>query len=181
RPSLHLTFDEPELKPNGSLDKTFDGDGAVGIDSGGDEQGTGVAVQPDGKIVVTGWTSVNDDAVLYRLNRDGSMDSTFNRDGAMGLDNGGGVEIGHAVVLQSNGQIVVAGHTSNGDEAALWRVNPNGSPDNSFDGDGMRLVNARGLGSALALALRRDGKLVIAGFQDTGDDAMVAGLVGDPQ
>ena len=45
--------------------------GIATIDSGGSEQVQGVTIQPDGKIVVAGFTSVNTDGALYRLNANG--------------------------------------------------------------------------------------------------------------
>jgi beta-propeller uncharacterized protein DUF5122 len=65
-----LTSVAAALAAPGDLDPSFDGDGAKGIDSGGTEYAGAVALQPNGKIVVAGSTSVNNDAVVYRLQGD---------------------------------------------------------------------------------------------------------------
>src|SRR5690242_15202213 len=85
-----------------ALDRTFDHDGWITIDSGGDETANGMVVQPDGKIVVVGGTTVGGNAAVYRLNVDGSLDRSFDGDGAVGLDSGG-FETATAVALQSDG------------------------------------------------------------------------------
>jgi uncharacterized delta-60 repeat protein len=154
------------LRPNGSPDLTFDGDGAVGLDSGGLEAGAAVALQPDGKIVVAVSTSVNDDAVVYRLHSDGSPDATFDGDGAVGLDSGG-VEAGTAVAVQPDGKIVVAGYTSVGQNAVVYRLRPNGSPDPTFGRDGAVEIDGAGAAYGNALALQANGKILIAGSTTT--------------
>jgi uncharacterized delta-60 repeat protein len=160
------------LKKNGGLDKTFDGDGAKGIDSGGAESGFATAVQPDGKIVVVGATTVGQDAAVYRLNSNGSLDRTFNGDGAMGI-NSGGLEIGRAVALQPDGKIVVVGSTSVGDNAAVYRVNPNGTLDPTFDGDGAKGIDSGAVEVGAAVALQPDGKIVVVGSTTVGGNVAV--------
>jgi uncharacterized delta-60 repeat protein len=128
------------LLPDGRPDATFDGDGFRTIDSGGDELSTAVALQRDGRIVVAGITSIGRDGAVYRLNADGSLDSTFDGDGARGIDSGGS-EILNALAIQPDGKIVAVGHAvGNGAAvpAAVYRLNPDGSPDSTFDGDGAR-------------------------------------------
>jgi uncharacterized delta-60 repeat protein len=71
----------------GALDPTFDIDGKVTtpIASGAaDDHGNAVAVQPDGKIVVAGYSDQGItlvDFALARYNSDGSLDTTFDADG----------------------------------------------------------------------------------------------------
>src|SRR5262249_30029829 len=151
------------LNPMASLDATFDGDGARGLDSGGHEEATGVALQPDGKIVVVGWTTVGDDGVVYRLNPNGTLDTTFDHDGAVGIDSGG-EDSATAVALQPDGRIVVAGTTTLGfGNATVTRLNPNGSPDNGFGGDGQIGLDSGGDEVAHAVAIQPNGKIVVAG------------------
>jgi uncharacterized delta-60 repeat protein len=70
------------------------------------------------------------------------------------------------VELQPDGKAVVVG--MNGFEVA--RFNVNGTPDNTFDGDG--LVQVPSLGQANALAIQTDGKIVVGG-RSAGDIAFV--------
>jgi uncharacterized delta-60 repeat protein len=71
---------------DGALDPAFAGTGIVKLNLYGafasTDAASGVAVQPDGKIVVAGYRSVvNYDIAVVRLNTDGSLDSTFDGDG----------------------------------------------------------------------------------------------------
>src|SRR5439155_18152885 len=76
-------FAVARLNADGSLDNSFDADGLATIDFGFDDQATGVAVQPDGKIVVTGTASgASPDFAVARLNANGSPDTTFGPGGA---------------------------------------------------------------------------------------------------
>jgi uncharacterized delta-60 repeat protein len=88
-------------KPDGSLDTTFDGDGLVTTDfAGGFDQALGVAIQGDGKIVAAGCAFCHSswpppptaavDFALARYNTDGSLDPTFDVDGLVTTDFGGG-------------------------------------------------------------------------------------------
>ena len=55
--------------PNGSPDTTFDGDGQVVTDFGGRDQGHGVAIQPDNKIVAAGTTDAGANPGNFALAR----------------------------------------------------------------------------------------------------------------
>jgi uncharacterized delta-60 repeat protein len=164
------------LLPNGSLDPTFDGDGALGIDLGGEEIAMDVAVQPDGKLVVVGATSIGENVIVYRLNPNGSLDTTFDGDGIRGIDSGG-FEFGHAVALQPDGKIVVVGQTSLNTMAVVYRLNPNGSFDTTFDGDGARGVDSGGFEAGYAVALQENGRIVVAGHTSVGHNGVLYRLM----
>lgn len=69
---------------NGSLDNSFSGDGKAGIDFGGIDGANSAAIQPDGKIVMAGFSQGNEGQykfVVARLNGDGILDNSFNGDG----------------------------------------------------------------------------------------------------
>jgi uncharacterized delta-60 repeat protein len=94
--------------------------------------GRDVAIQPDGKIVVAGRTSVTGnpyDVLVARFNVDGTPDTTFGPGGykiGAPLPNTGYHSFsGFGVALQSNGNIIVAGNdnqgTSGGDHPLLMR------------------------------------------------------------
>jgi uncharacterized delta-60 repeat protein len=75
------------------------------------------------------------------------------------------------MALQSDGKIVVAGHTYNGSnwDFAVVRYNTDGYLDTSFDTDG-KLTTAIGNSNdyALSMALQSDGKIVVAGYSVIG-------------
>jgi uncharacterized delta-60 repeat protein len=167
------------LNANGSFDRSFAGDGRLAIDRGGSESARALALQANGKILVAGQTSVADDAVVYRLNRDGSFDRSFAGDGRLAIDNGGD-ESARAIALQSDGKIVVGGRSSIADGAVLYRLSPHGSFDRSFArGQAILGIDSGGIESARALFLQPDGKTVVAG-SNFGGNAVVYRLEGSP-
>ena len=117
------------LNPDGTLDTTFKG----GIDG---SYVKGIAVQPDGKILLAGYFGAAQSYActsLARLYPDGSFDTTF-KPIVTKLD-GSVSDLKQAVPLP-NGQIMVAGHlrTANGAaRTAMARLNANGTLDASFD------------------------------------------------
>jgi uncharacterized delta-60 repeat protein len=152
--------------PDGSLDDSFAGDGVSSIGSLSGQIDDG-ALQPDGKILLLGYhTSPDDDTkmALYRLNADGSMDSTFNGDGDVLIDFGDR-DRGTALALQPDGRIIAYG--SRGVfYAALVRL----WPDGTFDAGGQQTLGFAdplfGLGSdevAYGVAVQSDGKFIVAG------------------
>lgn len=99
-----------------------------------------LALQSDGKIIAVGTTdfiNLRGDFALARYNPDGSLDASFDGDGRVTTDFGGGHDEARAVGLQSDGKIVAGGYaTVSGGESALARYNPDGSLDTTLDGDG---------------------------------------------
>lgn len=86
-----------------------------------------VHVQTDGKILVTGLLAMRNNGHLVgntfttaRLNSNGTIDTTFNRDS---------VEIVHASVIRADGKIYIA---YNGASGFIKLLNDNGTIDNSF-------------------------------------------------
>jgi uncharacterized delta-60 repeat protein len=166
------------LNPDGSRDSSFDGDGKVVLDSGGDEFANAVAVQPDGKVVVAGRTTVGNDAIVYRLLTGGSRDLSFDVNGEAKIDSGGGFEEARAVALRPDGKIVVAGITSTGGAGVVYRLKPNGGSDPgdpgngaldpTFDTDGAAGFNTADRTHVRALALLPDGRMLLAGSVETG-------------
>jgi uncharacterized delta-60 repeat protein len=81
-------------KTDGSLDPSFGGDGKVRMDfAGGIDEASAMAIQGDGKIVAAGRVRVsvnNYDFALARYNTDGSLDPSFDVDGLVTTDFGGG-------------------------------------------------------------------------------------------
>ena len=162
---------------NGSLDNTFDTDGIVTTDIGSsNDDGFALAIQGDGKIIVVGVSSNggDDDFTLVRYNTNGSLDNTFDTDGKVVTNIGSFSEDrGLAVVLQSDGKILVAGDTeiSNVDFAVV-SYNTDGSLNTDFDTDGIVTTAIAGSDDdrAFAIAIQSDGKIVVAGGSITGSN-----------
>lgn len=151
------------LTDPGDLDPTFGPDGRVLTDLGGGDGASALVVQPDGKVVAAGGSTVN--FALARYHPDGSLDNSFGNAGVV-LTDFGAPSRAQALVLQSDAKLVAAGATGDSHDFALVRYNPDGSRDSSF-GNGGLVVTDLGGGTddagALALVLQPDGKLVAAG------------------
>jgi uncharacterized delta-60 repeat protein len=176
------------LNSNGSLDSFFDFDGKKTIDFGSsNDQGTSLAVQANGQIVVAGLSYQGpggEDFAVARLNITGGLDTSFDGDGKKTIDFGSSLDSGNGVAVQADGKIVVAG-TSQGatsSDIAVARLNNNGSLDTSFDGDGRQTID---FGSSFdfgsGVVVQANGKIVVAGTSGgaTSYDFAVAGLNGD--
>jgi uncharacterized delta-60 repeat protein len=102
---------------NGTLDTTFSGDGkATAAIGAGDDEGRGVAVQSDGKVIVIGATNngTDMDFGVVRFNSNGTLDTDFDGDGKVTTAIGPSYDRAYGVVLQSDNNIVVAGYANNG-------------------------------------------------------------------
>ena len=110
--------------PNGSLDTSFSGDGKLTTDFGGPRRATGVAIQPDGKIVVgrLAGGGASGDFALARYNPNGSLDTSFSGDGKQTTDFGGADDGATGVAIQPDGKIVAVG--SGGDDLRRLRARP---------------------------------------------------------
>jgi uncharacterized delta-60 repeat protein len=110
------------LKPNGSLDTTFGTGGTATIDFAtlADLAG-GAALQPDGKIVVAGYSQGTEDVAIARLNPNGAPDPTFGVGGKATVDFGAAT-FGFAVALAPSKRIVVAGQKTGADDFAVARL-----------------------------------------------------------
>jgi uncharacterized delta-60 repeat protein len=100
---------------NGSLDTDFGTGGKVTTDIGSDDDSANsVAIQADGKILAAGYSYGNNtDFALARYNADGTLDTNFGADGKVTTAIGG-TDVGVSVAIQSDGNIVLAGHSDNG-------------------------------------------------------------------
>jgi len=67
------------LKPDGSLDRSFGRDGVRILPGGGEVAVRDIALTPSGAIIVEGGNEI--ETFLWKLNRDGSIDRHFGRDG----------------------------------------------------------------------------------------------------
>ncbi len=135
-------------QPAGSLDPTFGVGGRVTTSIlNGDDKAYGVAIQTDGKIVVSGTSTSNitgKDFVVVRYNSDGSLDETFGVAGKVTTDvQIGSDDIAYSLALQGDGKIILAGSSDNGSNknAALMRYNTDGTIDISFGNNGKVLTD----------------------------------------
>jgi uncharacterized delta-60 repeat protein len=159
------------LATDGALDTSFSGDGKVLTDFGDFERARGVAVQSDGKIVVVGETCDGSwvcDLAVARYRVSGALDGTFDGDGKVEIDFGGGNNgTLKGVVIQPDGKIVIAGYMYNGSnyDFAVYRLNSDGSLDNTFSGDGRaQIAFASGRNDTGVDLVLVSSKIVVAGY-----------------
>jgi uncharacterized delta-60 repeat protein len=149
------------LNANGTLDTTF-GNGLAGVVGDSIASVRGLAVQPDGKVLIAGrFTTVHGTARggIARLNTNGTLDTTFGN-GLAGIPAGSFL---NTVVVQPDGKVLIGGifTTVNGTaRGGIARLNANGTLDTAF-GNGLA-----GASSVYGVALQADGKVLIAGFFD---------------
>ena len=143
------------------------------------DQGTAIAVQTDGKIVAVGGSEATPggahDFAIERFDSNGHLDHSFSGDGLVftpiTVSTPTSQALALAVAIQRDGKIVVAGKAYNGTDydIAVVRYNANGSLDSTFAGDGIATL---GIGAhddqATAVAVQRDGKIVVGGDFDNG-------------
>ena len=177
---------------DGSLDTSFASGGTLILPVGSQNSyAYGVAIQPDGKILVSGTadtTSSGSSWALVRLNPTGTLDTTFG--GGTGevftsfmANSSAGPGYADSITLQADGRIVVAGDaevsvtttkshgvvtTTYTYGAAVARYNTNGSLDTTF-GNGGRVTNTNltipggSTDSAHTMAIDTSGRIDVAG------------------
>lgn len=154
---------------DGHLDPTFGTGGKVVLDFGATDEGIGgVAVQPDGRLVLIGGRSTtvgSTDLIAVRLTPNGQLDPTFGTGGkqvfGFAADEGA-----TGLVLQPDGGILVAGTSFEGAsdyDIFLARLTPVGQLDPTFGPGGRVVTDFGGTESASGLAVQADGKVVVGG------------------
>lgn len=156
--------------------------GVVNISLGdGNDIGTAVAAQADGKLLVAGYheAGASTNMVVLRVNADGTLDQSFGTaedgtdNGIVNVSLGDGNDIARDIAVQADGKIVIVGDSVTTDGSAniiVARLNADGSVDEGFgqsdDGTPNGFV-ATSLGNgddkANTLVLQADGKIVVAG------------------
>jgi uncharacterized delta-60 repeat protein len=162
----------------GNVDDGFGQGGTVIRDLGGNDAAGGIAVQPDGKIVMASRAGAAEQFSIARFNADGDLDDSFGTGGHVGIDSGG---YGAAdVMVQRSGKLLATGF-NDALRAIVMRVQPGGTLDTTFGGGSGVTSNVFGgvEDNGRAGALQADGKIVIAG--QTNQNAVVARLQGDGQ
>lgn len=162
------------LLPNGNLDPAFGINGVFSQWFGHYyETISGLAVLPDGKILLAGWVGENTDGefALLRLEANGTPDMTFGNGGLKTFS------LGHENILTQidalqNGEFIASGTftetSSTGSvapyQAVVFRFLADGTLDTRFNGTGtgaLRIGAAAGLSGQI---IQPDGKVLTGGF-----------------
>jgi uncharacterized delta-60 repeat protein len=163
---------------DGDVDTSFAG-GIVISDFGGEEAIEGVAVRPDGRLVVAGYSSsqgTDFDYAVAQYDENGTLDLSFG-----GLNSGvattdlsarpHGDDFANDLALQADGKIVVLGHNTSDtvNDLVIVRYGAGGDLDASFGDEGKLAIDFHGTGDVgQDVAVQPDGKIVAAGFAMNG-------------
>ncbi len=131
----------------------------------------------DGKIVAVGSSSIGNPAtnvVVYRLNDDGTPDTSFNTTGHVSVSAGTGtceLLTSGAVAITPNGEILVAGGVDSTSIQAffLLRLTSAGVVDTTFSASGFKTYTTTAAGQYLrfyakTLAIESTGRITVGGF-----------------
>lgn len=183
-----------KYKSDGTLDTTFGDNGIVvydnTIDGDTDDEGNSIAIDPSGKICVTGSSRSIDypnlsSMVLLKYKITGDPDITFNRNGIILHNNaaGGSQAQGNSISVNTAGDIYVAGSGLNvfgKQDMVVWKYKSSGYLDTYFDGDGIVVHSnaAGGYADDIGSSIVWDnlGKIYIAGQSynaDANDDMVI--------
>lgn len=162
------------LNSSGLFDWSFNGNGKVTTNTGGNDAAYSVAFQTNGKIIAGGRQSNGSngtDFSLARYNANGTLDTGFGTGGKVATAFSAYYDSAFGIALQSDGKIVAAGYGADNNNLntsynfALARYNTNGTLDTTFSGDGKQMTDFNiNTDIGQALAIQADGKILVAGY-----------------
>ena len=151
------SFELVRFTADGTLDPSFGQNGVTTTHfSSSDVTAVTAAKQPHGQIVVAG--NVAGRAMLVRYNRDGSVDTSFGKDGRIATSR---LQSVGAVLAQHSGKLVLAGQGSKG--SAMVRIGSSGVLDHRFGDHGVRELPLGSRGAANGLLGLAHGRILVYG------------------
>ena len=156
-PSIDVT----RYLATGAVDGSFGNAGHFTQPTIGGGTVTDAALQPDGKIVLVGWTQTTVDFFVMRLRANGTVDPAFvtahptTNFGPNSIDEAFGVALG------PGGTIVVAGRTN--EDVSIARYTSTGALDPTFSGDGLLIHDFGADAQATDVAVQADGRIIVVG------------------
>lgn len=125
------------LTTNGTLDPTFGNNGTIQLPHYTLQNQ--LKIQADGKLIIFGYN--NTAGILYRILPNSQLDPTFGTGGiSMIPPIGSDINVrSYGLILQQNGKVIVHGIISGPNNTAshqIYRLNTNGSIDNTFGDNG---------------------------------------------
>jgi uncharacterized delta-60 repeat protein len=169
------------------MDITFGDHGVVitPLSDGPYDRGYGVAIQPDGKTLVTGSRANGQNstrAFVLRYDESGALDNSFSGNGIVTVTNGQ-ESLGRTVMLLPDGGVVAGGHILFGatfNDLMLAKFDAAGTPDPAFSGDGVFYVShASAIDEIYSLARRSDDVILACGSL-TGTSSDVLAMAVNP-
>lgn len=160
------------LLENGALDTEFGTGGWARLTSyvgTGNSAGLGLALEPDGDVLVSGYAPKTGGIklVVVRFSPSGVLDTSFGVAGEVALSPGLVNNFGRSLAVQPDGRILVCGDTYDGTNShvLLARLQGNGTPDLSFGGGsgGVVVIPVTSSDYGWEMRLCEDGKIVVVG------------------
>jgi uncharacterized delta-60 repeat protein len=158
---------------NGSIDLSFGQNGSVITDfANTDDTPWDLAIQPDGKILVTGESAgssggARENALaLIRYLPDGQLDNSFGQSGKLRFGISPGDEASVCINLKPDGKIILGGYAvgnSGGEDMLIMQLNPDGQRDLSFGSSGFVLINNSVNDRVKAIKTDNQGRIVVFG------------------
>ncbi len=160
------------IKNDGTLDTSFGSGGYVApaLDPSGTECANAIVRQPDGKLVIAGYAAFSSGDNKYRckVQRQRIARHLVQRR-RVSIDLGYRYEEATALVLQTDGRIVLAGSVyltspSYDNHWGVARVDAAGNVDTTFSSDGIDVVDFGSIDDeAHDVLIQNDGKIVVVG------------------
>lgn len=185
---------------NGTIDNAGYGTNGMAIidiangSAGSNDEATAMALQADGKILMTGTSKppsvANNDVATVRLTTAGVPDTDFNgdgnNDGIIVFDFADGSvnsdEDANSIALQSDGKFIIGGAIepiSEDFRLLLLRYNSNGSLDATFDDDGIVMTDIT-VNEEFGYAIKLHGnRIYLAGSTGATSDLLLAAFEND--
>lgn len=157
-------FAVASLMANGSLDANFSDDGLYTLNgAGGTDEALAVAVQSDNKVVFGGYSGSA--LYVYRLHPNGTLDTSFDSDGAATISVGTDDQVDDILIL-SNGKVLVTGTSAGGGVNRFFMagLNANGSTDASFGTGGVLQAGFSGEAQGAGMTLVSTSIITAAGL-----------------
>lgn len=168
-----------KVDQNGRADMDFGDSGMVITDIAhwwygywmehGDDEPSAIALQSNGKIILYGNVNRGDALGWVRYSQEGKIDSSFGAYGIATVIIPGILQATNDMAVMPDGRIVSAFMGTGSTNMGVIRLLPNGIPDSSFNQTGISgYYGGSWLTYCRALCLQPDGKVLLAGFSDSG-------------
>ncbi|MCX7255399.1 MAG: hypothetical protein NTZ64_01325, partial [Polaromonas sp.] len=171
--NFNTDFSLIHLSKDGTIDTAFGTAGQAIVDIGSHDLGLSLSVQSNGagtaddKILLVGSSDSGiggaTEFSVIRLNANGTLDTSFSTDGKATFNPGGFANTANCVALQADGNILVAGSSSNSSNSnattdfSVIRLKANGELDTTFSTDGMATFDiANGNDTVYSMTVQTD-------------------------
>lgn len=168
--NFYRDFIVVKLNGTGKKDNSFNLDGVAITDiKNFDDIASGISIQSDGKILVTGSTEDGNQKLSFATVRylsSGNLDSSFDQDGIAITQLGNISSEASDVKVQNDGKIIGIGTARMSDNIwniAMVRYSASGVLDPTFSGDGKLTTNYFGTDQGRSVIILTDGSLVVWG------------------